>query len=193
MKPKSFSVIIYINFGLLSLTNAVAQGGFNFHNIPASAVVDSTTGSPAGQSLFLVGLYFSPNPSSVPNLNQAMDDFLLASVTPVLAGGIYNGGIVSSPGLPPGTEVVLQVRGWSSSFASFAEAWSDPSGQALVGGSNLMGPFTLDGSVVDLAMFVEGFALTPVPEPSTALWGIVASVALVLARVRPPRSRRYQP
>ena len=72
-----------------------------------------------------------------------------------------------------GSQVLLQVRGWSAADASYADAVSDTGAGALVGASNLIGPVTV-GQSIDLGTFVQSFTLTPVPEPSFSALALLA-------------------
>jgi hypothetical protein len=175
--------------GLMVAGSLCAQGLVNFRNAPAGAVIDGTTGSPAAAGVALAGLYYNTDLGAAPNLDVANDGWLLASTTAVVGsfgGGIYSGGNTAIPGVAGATEVLLQVRAWSEAYASYEEAFN---GGGLVGGSNVMNvtlarPGTTD-PVPSLASLVSGFTITPVPEPSTIVLGLLGGLgAMVLLRRR---------
>lgn len=175
--------------GLLVAGNLFAQGLVTFRNAPAGAVIDGATGAPAASGVLTAGLYFNTDLGASPDLGVPNDGWQLAGTTAVVGsfgGGIYSGGNVGVPGVAGATEVLLQVRAWSSAYASFEAAHN---AQAYAGGSNVMNvtlarPGTTD-PVPSLASIVQGFTVTPIPEPSTIVLGLLGGLgAMVLLRRR---------
>lgn len=175
--------------GLMVAGSLCAQGLVTFRNAPAGAVIDSTTGEKAQAGVALAGLYYNTDLGAAPNLDVPNDGWLVASTTDVLGsfgGGIYSGGNVAVPGVPGATEVLLQVRAWSAAYASYEEAYN---AGGSIGGSNVMNvtlarPGTPD-PVPSLASIVQTFTITPVPEPSTIVLGLLGGLgAMVLLRRR---------
>jgi len=178
--------------GLLVAGSLFGQGLVTFRNAPASAIIDSTTGSPAAAGVLTAGLYFTTDLGGSPDLSVPNDGWQLAATTAVVGsfgGGIYSGGNVGVPGVAGATEVLLQVRAWSAAYTSYEDAMNNAAAAPLVGGSNVMNvtlarPGTTD-PVPSLAGIVEGFTVTPVPEPSTVVLGLLGGLgALVLLRRR---------
>lgn len=187
--------------GLLLAVNGFAQGRVIFANTSAKAVINSVTGSAAAPGVAKAGLYWTSDLGAVPNLGAATDDFALAvqqvGTTQIPAGnavvniatsaalaGVYLGGTVTITGAP-GAEVWLQVRAWSAQYASYADAFN--SGTALIGASIPMKVKLAVGTDPNpsISSLVNSFTITPVPEPSTVLLGLLGGLgAMVLLRRR---------
>ena len=179
--------------GLVLAVNVFGQGQVVFRNTPSTPVVDFTTGSAAATGVALAGLYYTTDLASTPDLDIPNDGWILAAttaITPVPTfAGVYSGGTVTITGLPEGTAVLLQVRAWSAAYADYEAAWAGASDQPtpLVGGSNVMQVSLGGGSlpVPNISTIVEGFTITPVPEPSTLVLGLLGGLgAMVLLRRR---------
>lgn len=187
--------------GLLLAVNGFAQGRVVFANTSARAVVNSATGSAAAPGVARAGLYWTADLGAVPNVGAATDDFALAvqqvGTTQIPAGnavvaiatsaalaGVYLGGTVTITGAP-GAEVWLQVRAWSAQYATYADAFR--SGTALIGASIPMKVKLAVGTDPNpsISGLVNSFTITPVPEPSTVLLGLLGGLgAMVLLRRR---------
>jgi hypothetical protein len=169
--------------------SAFGQGQVTFVNTPTKPVVDNATGAPVELGTTLAGLYYTTDLGAVPSVNPPLDDWTLAATTPVtpnaLFAGVYSGGTVTITGVPESTTVLLQVRAWSAAHADYAAAWGDPT--AKVGASNVM-QVSLGGGTIpvpSIGPLVEGFTMTPVPEPSTIALGLLGGLgAMLLLRRR---------
>jgi hypothetical protein len=182
--------------GVLIAVNVFAQGQVTFNNTPSSAIIMSDTGvAPVGGRV-IAGLYFNTDLTAVPDpsLTAPDDGFRLAATTPVtpnpIFAGVYSAGAVEIPGVPEASQVLLQVRAWSVGFDDYNLARADRNPETFIGASNLMGPVTLGGPVTGIPIsatsaLVQGFTMTPVPEPSTVILGLLGGLgAMVLLRRR---------
>jgi hypothetical protein len=171
--------------GLLFAVSSFAQGTVTFNNTPTSAVIDSTTGARVQPNVAIAGLYFSTDLGAVPDTSIGDDGFQLAATTPIapnaLFAGVYSGGTKMVPGVPEGTQVLFQVRAWSVGFASYAEALA--SGAPTQVGASNTGILTVGGTSVPTpatSSFVTSFDITPVPEPSTVVLGLLGGLGTML-------------
>lgn len=181
--------------GVMVVTSAFAQGVVTFRNGPTSAVLDSTTGLPAAAGLYEAGLYYNLNLSAVPDLAVPNDGWILAAVTPILGslgGGIYSAGQVPIPNVPGTTVVRLQVRAWSVQYDSYEQAFRAGAAAKIGGSPNTIqvtlaraGTTDTVPSTLNSDGGIRGFTVTPVPEPSTVLLGLLGGLgAMVLLRRR---------
>lgn len=178
--------------GLLFAVSSFGQSLINFNSTGADAVVDSRTGNPTAAGVAIAGLYFTTDLGATEDPNAGTDAFQLGATVAIgpfgPLQGVYNGGVVDL-GLPEGTPVLVQVRAWSVGFASYAEAFASGSANVLVGRSGI-GQVNLGGGSLPTPSLsgvsgVAGFDITPVPEPSTIVLGLVGGLgALVLLRRR---------
>lgn len=174
--------------GLAVAVSAFGQGQIVFRNTSASAVINSETGAAVAPGVALAGLYYSTDLAKEPDVTVPNDGFVLASTTAVAPSaafaGVYSGGTVTISGVAIGTEVVVQVRAWSNQYTSFEAAFN--SGTALIGASQRLGPFGLGGGSVpipNISTVVQGFTITPVPEPSVVVLGLLGGLgAMILLR-----------
>jgi hypothetical protein len=171
------------------------QGEVIMQNTLQSQVIDSETGAAVAQGVAVAGLYFNADLGAVANPDIPDDGWTLVdpitAVTPnAIFVGVYSGGEpagspLTVPGVAPGTEVLVQVRAWSAVHATYAEAWADNT--AKVGASNVM-QVPLGGGTIpafNISTIVEGFTMTPVPEPSTIALGLLGGLgAMLLLRRR---------
>lgn len=179
------TTILVLVAGFTAILNVQAQGLVTFRNAPSSAVIDGRYEMPIAGGIAVAGLYYTTDLGAVPDLWSPRDSFRLAAVTPIVGsfgGGVYSGGTVAIPDVPGATQVLLQVRGWGATYASYEEAWlaSDPVIGWCPPGSNVMTvtlarPGTTD-PVPSIATMVEGFRVYCVPEPSTLVLGLLASL-----------------
>jgi hypothetical protein len=176
--------------GLVVAVNAFAQGQVTFNNTPSQPVVDSSTGMAATPGVAIAGLYYATDLGAVPDTSVPLDGFTLAATTIVAPNaifvGTYNGGTVTIPGTAEGQAVLLQVRAWSAAFSSY-EAAMTAGAPNLAGASNLMNVNLGGGSIPipALSTRVLSFTITPVPEPSTVVLGLLGGLgAMVLLRRR---------
>jgi len=175
--------------GVMFAISASAQGLITFSNTPSTPVVDSTTGAPVAAGVAIAGLYFTTDLTSTPNASIPNDGWVLGATVPVSAilPGLYAGGERAIDGVAAGTPVLVQVRAWSAGFASYAEALLNGTAATLAGASNV-GQVTLGGGIIgtpSTSGFVQTFDITPVPEPSTIVLGLLGGLgAMVLLRRR---------
>jgi hypothetical protein len=171
---KKLKHLVIVGTVLMSL-NGYPQGLVGFSNNSSTPVVNILTGLPAAANLFRVGLYYSLDLGSLPDTLSRDDSFSQAGTfANVLAGGIFAAAAKTVPApAVPGQEVLVQVRAWSSSFATYEDAFDASaagSPSALVGHSNLMRVTMGGGTIQTPSLITQGglqsFTVTPVPEPS---------------------------
>jgi len=155
---------------------------------------------PAQPGVMVAGLYYTPNLSVVPDPSWPEDELNLAAITPIGLSselpGVFVGGTVEIPGIPGGSQVLLQVRVWSAGYGSYAEcyagAWAG--NWVLVGASNT-GILTLGGGTQptpSTSSFLDPIHILLIPEPSTWLLGflgLAGAGGLAFLRRRPPSRR----
>ena len=176
--------------GVLFAVSSFAQGTVTFNNTPSQAVVDSRTGAAVVSGVAIAGLYFTTDLGAVPDPSVPNDGFQLAATTVVapspIFAGVYSGGTAMVPGVLEGTQVLFQVRAWSVGFANYAEALA--SGAPTQVGASNTGILTVGGPSVPTpatSSFVQSFDITPVPEPSTVVLGLLGGLgAMLLLRRR---------
>jgi hypothetical protein len=183
--------------GLMVAVNLFAQGLVNFANSPQRAVIDGNTQAKAEPGLYTAGLYYTTDLGSTPNPDIPNDGWLLAATTPIVSGlgggGLYSAGIVEVPGVTGGTAILVQIRAWSDAFADFEAAWNSGDVNTMVGATDwvnnpiqvtLATPGTVE-TPPPLSGLVQSFTLTPIPEPSTFVLGLLGGLgAMVLLRRR---------
>lgn len=173
--------------------NGYSQGlvGFTDTTVP---IFNSLTGSAAAANLLKVGLYYNLDLAALPDNTGADDSFTQAGLSQaVLAGGIFAGGSRTIPSpAAPGQNVLVQVRAWATSFATYEEAFA---AGALIGYSNLMGADPLKrvimggGTIATPSIVIQGglqsFSVAPVPEPSMIALSLLGGLgAMMLLRRR---------
>jgi hypothetical protein len=197
MKIKQTIVILS---GLLLAVNVFAQAKLTFANTSAKAVIDSRTGAAVAAGVAKAGLYFSTDLGAIANPDAATDSFQLAiqflgttqipagapAVVPIGAtlAGVFLGGQVTVTGIADPTAVLVQVRAWSSQYNTYAEAFN---ANAYVGHSNVMNIQLVTGTTPPNSTSgpIVSFTISPVPEPSTVLLGLLGGLgAMVLLRRR---------
>jgi hypothetical protein len=176
----------------LGIVSARAQGVVDFRNTGATLITTNDfqghTGLINGQGNYLFGLYVGPFGS-----NESL--LLLAGVaTNSSVAGLLGPKNLVISGLPIGSQVSFQVRGWSSFGGnSYEQATAYASGGNLplaYLGASTLGYFTVPSSGT-VTIFgngpgqVGGFELAPIPEPSASVLGGVGVVMFyTLARKR---------
>jgi hypothetical protein len=163
--------------------NAYSQGTIGFANNPLVPITDMTTGSATGPNT-TVGLYWTENTSE-----SNLDNLELGGTTPIFTSGIFNnGGAALTLGAATGTPVLVEIRAWDNGAASYEEALAIGTGNA--GRSGALNIVSLGGGPTAAPNLViqggfSGFAITPIPEPSTIALGILGGLgAMVLLRRR---------
>ena len=178
---KQLCCIVYFSAAASVGTGAKAQGVVDFHNTSTTQITtNSLTGAigpTSGAGNYLFGLYVGPFGSPLNSLSVV--GLAANSSLPGLFG--MSGNFIAA-GFPAGTQLSFQVRGWSSfagnSFeqANTYTAWANFPIAYL--GVSAPGSFTVpsSGSIVLFGTGpgqVGGFQLTPIPEPSTTLLGLL--------------------
>lgn len=185
--------------GLLLAVNVFAQGKVTFANTSAKPVVDSRTGAAVAANVAKAGLYYTTDLQATANPGLPTDAFQLAiqdtGTTQIPLGqnavvavggtlaGVFLGGTVYIRGVLD-VDVLLQVRAWDRAYNTYAEAFS---AGAYVGASNVMQLKLATGTnpTPSISGPITSFTLTPVPEPSTVLLGLLGGLgAMVLLRRR---------
>jgi hypothetical protein len=194
--------IIYLSAAALVGMAAKAQGVVDFHNTGTTQITTNSltgaTGPILGAGNYLFGLYVGPFGSPLNSLSP------VGLATNVSLPGLFgtSGNFVNA-GFPAGTQLSFQVRGWST-FAgnSFEQANAYAAGAnfpiAYLGVS-VPGFFTVPGSG-SVVLFgtgpgqVGGFQLTPIPEPSTTVLGLLGVLTLYIgfSRRKGPGSRMHR-
>lgn len=184
----------FTNLALLAGFSAsvFAQGQVTLGNNSSSLIRigDPINGPPipVGSMLFqlYVGTAGTPEGSLTPLLP-------IAATSSITEGRIRNTVIDVYPQFAvgyPGRLLTFQIWGWSSSFTTYAEA---ANGGGLVGKSILFVAQTSPDSPnpflpTPLAGLYPGFAVNPIPEPST--WALLALGGTALWWVLCPKSQR---
>jgi len=192
----------------VGLGNAWAQGQIDFHNpntFPlrvddgaGNITTVGATGSPLGPGSVRVGLFVGPNGSTTMSQMQMVGLVTNSSSTVPLFVGTFNGGnpYTITPSAQ-GAQVSFMFAAWSitTGALTYAGAYDpavNPTGAGYAGFSLVGQNYTLGGGgappLIPAATFgagagqIPGFTLTPVPEPSTIVLGILGAAALLLRR-----------
>lgn len=181
--------IAYVTIGALTTS---AQSTIDFRNTVGTPIstndFQGNTGLISGAGNYLFGLYLGP-------FGNSADTFLLSG----LAASSSTAGLFGTLGNPVpigflvGAQVSFEVRGWSS-FAgntyeqALAYAIGGNSPPAYLGKS-APGSFTVpsSGSIILFGTGpgqVGGFQLTPIPEPSTTVLGLLGVLTLYIGLSR---------
>jgi hypothetical protein len=183
-----------LTFALLSVALVVsvkAQGTINFVNSTGTKVTNSIGNSavPLNSPNFIAGLYWGAE--GTPTNSLAL---IATTTTWSPFSGVFSGGTVAFP-VAGGTRITVQIRAWSSGFATYelAKQSIDPAVVSGVGIAQLItlgnggSPATPAASLVsptvvgDTAM--RGFIMVPgVPEPSSIALGLLGLGAVALFR-----------
>jgi hypothetical protein len=192
----------------VGLGNAWAQGQIDFHNpntfplrvqdAGGNTFTVGAAGSPLAQGSVRVGLFVGPNGSTSMSQMSMVGLVTNSSSTVPLFIGTFNGG--TSYAITPstqGAQVAFMFAAWSITTGSLTYSGAyDPAinpTSAGYAGTSLIGQnYTLGGGgvppLIPAATFgsgvgqIPGFTLTPVPEPSTIVLGIIGVAALLLRR-----------
>jgi len=144
-----------------------------------------------------VGLYYAigSNTNGVVNPAVATDALTLLGTTTISAvgalAGVFSGGTANVTGSNPGDNALLQVRAWSSAYATYDAAMTAALGgntSVVVGASKLM-YLALGGAPLPVPSLTSQGGLTsmfvsPVPEPSIIGLGALGLLGLVFLRRR---------
>lgn len=178
---------------LLASLNGYSQGTVTFANSSGTPVLNSLTGAAVPSGVLKVGLYYNIDLGAVPNPDAPDDSFSqVGAAANVVNPGLFIGGTRTITEVTPGTAVLLQVRAWSASFATYEEAYNAGlagNGSVLVGASRLMNVPLGGGSLPTPTLVAQGgltsFSVSPVPEPSMIALSLLGGLgAMVLLRRR---------
>lgn len=183
MKKVLKSAAVLLAIVALSST-AYSQGQIGFANNPVTAGIKDMSGVNVGVGTTTVGLYWAAAATA-----GDPDSFELGGTAPIaLPGTFNNGGSPLSLSASAGTAVLVEIRAWDNGAASYEEALALGTGNA--GRSGVLTQMTLTAPPSSPENLViqggfRGFALSPVPEPSTIALGILGGLgAMVLLRRR---------
>jgi len=161
----------------LTAVGALAQGQFTFGNRVTAAGIDAVVTDAKGAKLdgaaFLAQAYVGMNEGSLAPVGTA-----LPFRTGGAAGYITSTGI-AVPGMPAGTQVVVQMRAWEVAKGATYEA-ALASGEGF--GASKSVTLTLTAPPAAPADMVGLTAFSLVPEPSTLALGVLGVAALLLRR-----------
>lgn len=165
--------------------NGYSQGVVSMGNATASAIIDGKTGATATSGAYFAGLYYNLDLGAT--ATDADSFTYVEGSNKNISSGRFIGGTQTIPGTAPGQEVLLQVRVWEQTYASYEEQVA--SGQGYVGESIIMniplggGPLPTPNLITQGG--IQSFTTTPVPEPSVIALGILGALGgLVLIRRR---------
>ncbi|EEF57597.1 PEP-CTERM sorting domain-containing protein [Pedosphaera parvula] len=174
---------------LASAVSSYAQGTVNFNNTGFNITTNNlagTSGVMSGSKAYTFGLYLAADAGS---LSAVTTPVMLFSNAPI-AGVISLSTVTLPSGFAAGSTYAFEVKGWSSTggYGSYDAAFNgNPNGYF---GISSIGTVTLGGGATPAGVIwgnnagqVQGFTLTPVPEPSTiALAGLGAASLLLFRR-----------
>ena len=172
--------IAIVVLAALAITSAsYAQGTFNFSNGAAGVNAPVKMGDLAGPNVPLGNGYWVQ--AFAGTVGTAAGS-LTAVATPIrftLSAGYFFGGPTAVAGITGGTTVALQIRAWDATLGTTAPAL----GTAGSGASNLINVALVSSPTPENNLVgLQSFAITPVPEPSTIMLGIVGVGILALRR-----------
>jgi MYXO-CTERM domain-containing protein len=188
---------------LLTAVSLQAQGTVSFANNSAAAISNSLTSlRVVGGTTFSVALYFLPDSATPPTTA----DFDLARTvvgsgiflgTAANPSGLFNVGARTAPTATAGGLGWFQVRAWETAFGgTYEAALNNPNAVggrlALVGTSNIFKVDTGDPTTTPAGTaapitgtgLLQGFYVTPVPEPTVMGLGLLGIGALLMLRRR---------
>ena len=187
---------------------ALAQGTIDFHNpntfplrvydAAGNLTIVGATGSPLGPASVRVGLFVGPNGStSMSQMTMVGLATNSASTVPLFVGTFNGGNPYTITPSTPNAQVAFMFAAWSITTGSLTYAGAyDPAinvglqgygGVSGIGQNYTLGGFGVPPSIPGAtfgsgAGQISGFTLTPVPEPSTIVLGIIGVAALLLRR-----------
>jgi len=192
----------------VGLGNSWAQGTIDFHNpntfplrvqdAGGNTFTVGAAGSPLGGASVRVGLFVGPNGStSMSQMSMVGLATNSASAVPLFVGTFNGGNPYTITPSTPNAQVAFMFAAWSITTGSMTYAGAyDPAinvglqgyaGTSTIGQGYTLANFGVPASL-PAATFgsgpgqVSGFTLTPVPEPSTIVLGILGAAALLLRR-----------
>lgn len=171
---------------------AYAQGTVNFANAGTSLITTNTpsgVGNITGIGLYTIGIYAGTNGAPEGGLVLVGATTTNGPVAGRINGNPSGGSFVLPNGYPTSTRITFQIRAWQTAFGSTYEAAS-----AGLRGASTLGTTTPGGGLIAAGgLFgttpavngdvpVLGFALTPIPEPSSIALGLLGLGAVALFR-----------
>jgi len=178
---------------LAIVTSGYSQGRVNFSNGSTTPITLSDTGAPiSGAGTYTFGLYVGTSGTPESSLVLA-----ITGANTALAGRMSGGNPapLSAPwdtGTAPNAyPLTFQIRGWSTAAGSYDAALASGN-SSWYAGKSALGTVTPTFSPVGAAALygttggglVPGFALNPVPEPSSIALGLLGLGAVALFRRR---------
>jgi hypothetical protein len=117
MKALGFLLVGLMALGL----NLYGQGTVQVINNSATLITNCASGLPQAARTMKVGVYFTPDLSAVSN-QAARAGMTLVAITTNFLEGRFSAGIVTLPGVPIGSLVVLQLKAWPTNYVSYEQA-----------------------------------------------------------------------
>jgi len=171
--------------------SAYAQGTVAFLNtgLADTYKLSLSTGGFISGAQYRIGLYAGPQGTAEGSLVMVGSTL---NAAPAGAAGYFSGGnpfaLPTDPRWATGNTITFQLRAWTAANgANYETAIGTGSG---VAGKSTLGTVTLGGGTVQPGVLwttsnpsgVTGFALTPVPEPSSIALGLLGLGAVALFR-----------
>lgn len=177
--------------GILSALPALGQGTLTFLNTATgtgvtggSPVTDGVGGARLAGTGFWTQLYSSATQTGTYTAIGTPVNFRTGA-----AAGFVNVSTVAVPGGTPGTSVWIQMRAWEgaagSSYESIVAGGVGKAGMsAAIQVGPLGGPDPAGGPAFTAPNLtgLQGFAIIPVPEPSTIALGLLGAAGLLIRR-----------
>jgi len=185
--------LLLIASSALLAISTFAQGNLTFNNNGATAITNSVTGTPVANGT-AVGLYYSTTAGAPDTaFTRAFGVGGSGNVSTNTAfNGQFFGGTRIINGVAAGEAANVQVRAWSTGFATYEDALAaqatDPN--VLTGKGNVfslvLGGGTTPTPSITGAGRLTPFQVTPgiIPEPSSIALGLLGLGAIVLFRRR---------
>lgn len=177
-------LVILAVAAMLGAVSVQAQGYITLANATATAITNTVTGARAtGLS---VAAYFSTDSADSSLSGTAFRDKISNSGAPLsdmVGAGIIRSKAVGFTGTSAGDTIVVQLRAWSSTQATFEAAGKSGDASVLWGWSQ---PFTVKLGASTSPALISGlwgpFTVSPVPEPSVLLLGALGLLGACLIR-----------
>lgn len=183
-------ILIVAAMAALTVVNSFGQGSVVFSNSGGSPVTlaDGTTRVPVGSTTYNVELVYAPDGTSTTDFaTMATRVGAVAGFSPT-PGFFSGGGRTVDSITPAGGFGLFQVRAWTVANGTSYNAVV-ASGQGSAGASQIIRVDTANPTIGEanaslVAAGLNGFSITPVPEPSAIALGILGVGTLLLLRRR---------
>jgi hypothetical protein len=184
---------------VVGLGTALAQGTIDFHNpntfplrvqdAAGNVTTVGAAGSPLGTASVRVGLFIGASGATFAQMTMVGMTTNSSSTLPLFVGTFNGGNPYAIPGRAQNDIVSYAFAAWSISTGALTYQDALNSGTGYGGLSAIGGPYTLAGGATTPALTfgngagqIQGFTLTPIPEPSTIALGLLGAAALLLRR-----------